>query len=380
MIYRQKAIIRAALVAITLGLATISGAAAPIASAQGKAESGDNLTQTQVVPGSYFGSGSNVQLTNTVEGDAYVVGQTVTISGTVTGDVLVAAQTVTINGTIEGNARILAQTVTITGPVKGSVSVAAQTLTVGETAKIGRDLAFATQTTTIRGSVGRDIQAAVQSFTLSGSVGRDVSYMSDTDVVRGGATIGGTTTRTPTPAPAAPTTEQIIGARIASFLYTILALGLAMLLAGLLIPRQLASSLTRAYPRPWKAILVGLIVLAVAPLILLALTITVIGLPVAIFGGLLLILMMLFSSVYTSLYIGRFIHRGNQSSLVQGLTGALIYGILLTIPVINFFASLFGLLFGTGLAALSLYYKFRAPRRAVPAPVTSDGTTAKPTK
>ena len=375
---RHTRIIGAVLAIATLGLVAVGTAFPPSAHARGKVESGDTITQSQVVHGSYFGSGSNVQLTNTVEGDAYIVGQNVTISGTVTGDLLVAAQTVTVNGTIEGNAHILAQTVTVTGPIKGSLSTTAQTLTLNESAKVGQDVAFATQTAILRGSVGRDIQAFVQSFTLSGSVGRDVDYMSDTDVVRGGATIGGVATRTPIPAQATPTTEQIISARIASFLYTILALGFAMLLAGLLIPRQLVSALARAYPRPWKAVLVGLVILAVAPLALLLLAITIIGLPVALFGGLLLAIVALFSSVFTSLYIGRFVHRGEQSTLVQGLTGALVYGILLTIPVINFFASLFGVLFGTGIASLAIYHVFHKPARHTPTPVTE--TAAKVTK
>lgn len=356
MIRQIKPILRATLVALAIGTATLGSSylIAPTALAESKAASGEVLTQSEPVKGAYFGGGSTVQLTSDVDGDAYIAGQTVTISGNITGDILVAGQTVVVSGKITGDARIIAQNVTVSSPITGTLSIAAQSVTITDTATIGKDVALAVQTATINGKIARDVQAAVGVLTVNGTIGRNLSYMSDTEAVRDGASIGGSVNRTDVPTDTQPTAAEMIGARLASFLYTILALGFAMLLLGLLVPSRLAAIVAAAFPKPWQALLAGLIFLAVTPPVLFFLALSVIGIPVAITGALIYLLVIMLSPIVASLYIGRLLYKDEQSVLIQGLTGVLVYGMLLSLPIVNAITMLFGTLLGSGALALSL--------------------------
>lgn len=351
---RGKRIVVAAIAAVLLGVVSVVGAGAltATANAQSVHKNGDVVTQTEKVDGSFFAAGSTIQVTDTVSGDVYIGGQTVTVSGDVSGDVLVAGQNVTISGDVAGSVRVMAQTVTISGEVGGSVSALAQTFTLASGATVKNDLAFAGQSVTIDGAVGRDVTGAVERFHIGGSVGRDIFYTSDVTLTKNqAATIGGEVHYT---VAEQYTPEQDFGTKASGWLYGIVALVFATLLVALIAPRWLRTATERAYPAPWKAMLAGFLGFVFVPFAIIVLFITIVGIPVAIALIAAYLLLIGFGYVFAAYYLGRLVFRNTQNTALQAIVGAIIYSVLLLIPVIGFIAGLIGGLIGFGSVALDI--------------------------
>jgi len=307
--------------------------------------------------GPQFRTGAAVDVSGKVDGDVYASGATVTISGEVTGDVIAAAQTITITGTVDGNVRLAAQTISITGTVTDSGTVFAQGLDVAATGSFGRDVVGAMQRATVNGEIGRDVVLSVSELTIQGSVGGNVTYFSDTEAGIDAGAVDGEVDRiepprTPTiqPSPAVTFLGWLLG-----LLYSLVALSLITLLAGLLFPRWLQRVTDHLFPTPWKALLVGLVASIAVPVALVFVLVTIVGAPLALTGLLVWIVLTLASFLYASFYIGRLLFRGNQPAVVKALVGGVILIVALQIPWLNVVVWLAMVFFGLGAQLLEFW-------------------------
>lgn len=331
------------MVLLTLGLASQVGAQASI-------QAEESINQSEPVKGSFLGAGSTVQVTDDVDGDVYVTGQTVNIIGKISGDVLVLGQNVTVSGEVEGDVRVVAMSAIITGTVGGSLSGAIQNLSITNSASIGSDTVFAAQSAIIDGDVGRDVLATVEKLSVSGTIGRDISYISDQEVnLSANATVDGEVSRTVIEAAESENQSSVFS----SLLFTILSIGFAVLIASIIMPRWMNHATDAAFPQPWKVMLAGLITIII-PILAILLMFSFIGIFTAFILLLAYGLLLALGVVMVSYYIGRLIFRNQQSLLVQSLVGALVFSILLFIPVVGILAWIFGGLIGTGIIALDL--------------------------
>ena len=315
---------------------TISGSTVD---AKGHFVSDNTVKQSEAVSGSFFGAGGTVHVSNEIDGDVYVAGQSVTITGDVKGDVLAAGQNVTISGTIDGSVRVFAQSVTVTGEVKGSLSVATQALVVGKSAIIERDASFAGQVATIEGQIGRDINAAVESLHISGSVGRDIIYMSEKELERSsGSVVSGSIEQI------APPKESKHDDSVA-----------AMIWSKLFFASYVLFAVVIGKPKPWKAMFAGFVVAAAVPVAVVILLTTLVGAPVAIALLLAYLTLIAIGVVFTSCYLGGLILRDKTNLIFRSFVGALVYVVLLSIPLLGFFVAMLGSFIGTGAVVLDIY-------------------------
>lgn len=324
--------------------------------------SGDNVSQTESLDGALFGAGDTVRVVGDVNGDVFVAGQNVTISGAVNGDVIVAGQNVTISGVVDGDVRVFAQSLTVVGEVKGSLTSAAQTLTIVESAKIARDVSFAAQLATVDGEIGRDLNAAVEVLYLSGSIGRNVLYTSGKELQRSAdASVGGSielVSPSRSSTIARSNSEAIVFLMVSA--YNLLAILFGVILFSLIFGRWIRSAENQAQPRPWGVMLAGFVVAAAVPLVSAMLMLTIIGIPAALVLILAYIVLSFVGVVFVSHYIGGLVMKDKGHILVRGGVGAVIYSLILSIPVLGFIAWIVGSLIGNGIVIMDIYQRLQA--------------------
>jgi cytoskeletal protein CcmA (bactofilin family) len=336
-----------------------------------------NLDDSAPVYQTIFAAGENININNDVYGDIFCGGQTVTISGTVHGDIICAGQNVHVSGKVYGDVRLAGQTVNLSGAVSGNASIAGQNFTLESSGSIGGDASVATSTTTIYGTISRDLALGGDASTVDGTVGRDlrgnlshltlgsnaqvkrnVDYTSTNQITQStGSTVGGVVTQhQPTQsATSMPNNGSLLKFGVLWFGYWALAFLFAALIAVWLFPRLVQSVVSKATPRPWKALLVGIVSHICLPIVIILLGVTIIGLPVAFILVLLWMVIILSSTVFFAYYIGRLLLRNSHSKTLIALLGSLVFVSLWFIPFIGIFAWIVGQVTGTGMILLELF-------------------------
>lgn len=335
-------------------------------------KAGDNvgLAAGEIVDSALFAAGNNVNIAGTVNGDVYCAGETVNISGTVNGDVMCAGQTITISGTVNGNARLAGQTVNLSGTIADSATIGGQSVTIDTTGIIGRDLLGGSNAISINGKVSRDVTMGAQNLTINGTVGRDINGAVDvlnvgsTGVVLGsvdytsknelsvatGGKVAGVVTRTEPKADQKydMRPEAVVGMAIGSAFYVFIATIVFALALALMFPKILENAAVLTKKSPGKTILHGLVAWIVAPVVILILLMTVVGIPVALFALFAWTIIMMVSSSFSGYILGKLILNKSKSPILIMLVGASIIAVAMMIPFLNFFVFIVAGMFGTG--------------------------------
>ena len=208
-------------------------------------------------------------------------GGTVVVRGTVRGDVEVYAASVVVaeSGVVEGSLRAYAGSLRVEGVVEGNTIAYAGSVSLGERGRIDGSLGAAAGEVTVAGTVGGDVTAGAALLTLAptASVANDVNYDGRLDRAAG-ATVGGEVLAVDDLGlgPSVPALPPG-----ALFLYGVL----SNLLVGAILlfatGEFTVSVAENAVLETVASLRAGLLSLVVAPLAVLVLAVTVVGLPVA---------------------------------------------------------------------------------------------------
>ena len=264
-------------------------------------------------------------------------GGSIVVYGTVAGDLDAYAGTVTIapGGRVTGSVQAYAGSVRIEGTVDGRVVAYAGSVRQTTNATVGGTLGAVAGDATVAGTVRGDVAAATSSLRLAPTarVSGDVTYDGRLDAAPG-ATVGGETRSSedldlgPAPPALPPGTLVVYGV-------------LTNLLVGYLLVRGLGgfsvavvetAALDTLPSLGW-----GLAAVVATPLVLLALVLTVVGIPVAV-----AVLLALPAAGWVGTVYGRFAVGAYLLSLVgrdepiQGLVvGVVLVGLLGAVPVVG---------------------------------------------
>lgn len=326
----------------------------------------------ETVQGSLAVSGTAVMVEGTVNGDIYCAGKSVDISGTVNGDVLCAAQTFRISGNVTGSVRSVSQTLMLGGRIGRNVTVAAQTLT--ESGSVDGEFMGAGQDVVLSGNIGQDVHIMADSTAISGEIGGNTSISANSLDLKDTAHITGnldyTSSRPVAKSKDASVSGQIIqhqvqpsepaprqrgptgngwGRRIASLVLAFAA-GLILLLIG---RSRSAAALDRMVNEPLLSMGTGLVILFLAPFIIILLTVTLIGIPLAVLAGLLFALAVSVSRVLACLAVGkmavsRYWKQYTDDVVVITGMGTLIVYLFLWVPVAGWVLTVFSTIWGLG--------------------------------
>ncbi|SEQ77442.1 bactofilin family protein [Natrinema salaciae] len=280
---------------------------------------------------SAVGGDVRIERTGEVGGNLEAAGGSVTIAGTVAGDVDVGAGsfTVTEAGTVGGTVTAGAGTVTIDGTLEGNAEIGAETIRLGETASIAGDLRY-------DGNLEGNTDAVAGDVQEDASLGVDV----------------------------APTIQPV-----ASWLFAVYALAVNLLLGAALLalfPRFSDGVADRVASGPLRSGLVGLGVFVGIPVLLVALAITVVGIPLSLIGGFVFALLLWVGIIYgrfaVAAWLLSLVGLGNRwLALVVGLVAGAALS-LLPVPIVGEAIDLLVLLLGLGALVRGLFGHWRAAR------------------
>ncbi len=351
--------------------------AAPFAAhAEGNMRSGNTATvaKDETIDASAYLAGANITVAGTVRGDVYCAGQNINISGTIEGDLICAGQSITVTGKIMGSARIVGQTINLDGPVTHSLTAMGQNLIVTANAVINDDATVYGSTVQIDGKVGRDLVGGGQNVTVSGNVDRNANVTSDKPVLTNGGRVGGNlqytsrnqveVTKGATVAGKTERHEPQQGnsqqsdqngwvARMWGVGYWLLAfLLMGLVLAGL-APRTYKTAYRHMIKQGGWALLAGLMALVLTPIVAVALAITVIGIPLGVAFGMLWIVALAFSFVYSGYSFGAWIADQASWKLKWPMATSLVLGLVLLalvmmIPIVGGLVTFLALVWGLG--------------------------------
>jgi hypothetical protein len=344
------------------------------------------------------------------EGTLIVSCESLEIDGSVVGDVLAFCERVVIRGEVDGTAIVLGRELEVSGQVAGglvgageqvrvegsvgrSAYLAAERVSVGPRARVARDAFLAGERVHVEGEVGRDLVAGGERIELEGEVGRDLETWSEGVGVRSGARLGGDL-RVHLPERealeidagavigGATDFEVLEGHRHTMWaryrdgrFYTWLALGFAAsFLIGMvlhaLFPGLFTGRLTTGRDF-FVSLGVGFAVLVLAPVALLLLALTVVGIPAALIGLAAWGITLYLGAIMVAALIGRSLVRprgeGARDFGMALLVGLAVVALAKSLPFVGRPAGWVIALVGVGLLALqahAAWQRSRAPARA----------------
>ncbi|MFH1170976.1 MAG: polymer-forming cytoskeletal protein [bacterium] len=336
------------------------------------------LPAGDVINDNFVRVGKNVEINGTVHGDLIVAGQSVTVNGAITGDILAAAQTIRIEGPVSGNIRVAGAEVTVNGAVGKNATIFAETIRLGDKAAIEWSLQAFGSTIDLGGQVAGNANFYGTSATVRGTIegnarfllgregtlrlaptaviGKDVEYRTNRDaIIDAGALVTGTTHKT-LPAPQ--------DTRVRSFLASLVSIWRLVSIFGLLVvglillslfPKTSARIAERMQQRPWQSIGWGLVILIVAPIVALILLFTVIGIPLALLGVALYVMLLYLAKVFVGFSLGLILFRALRKEkpapvLWSFIVGTVLFTILTILPYIGWLIEFVGILWAAGAA------------------------------
>ncbi|RQG90157.1 polymer-forming cytoskeletal protein [Natrarchaeobius halalkaliphilus] len=288
---------------------------------------------------------------------------TVVVEGTVTGDVSAAAGDIRIHGDVGGDVEAAGGSVTIAGTVDGDVQAASGSLEITDGATVGGDLSAGAGSATVDGVVDGDVAIGADTIRLGdeAAIAGDLRYGGDL-VGNTGAVAGDIRHDSSLGGEFAPTLDPIV-----SWVFSLYVLALNLLIGAALLalfPRFSAGVSASVATDPVRTGLVGLGVLVGVPILLIALAITVVGIPLSFVGGFAFAL-----AIWIAIIYGRFavaawllsaVGVGNRwIALVVGLVAG---AAVVQIPYLGTPINLIVLLLGLGALARGVYGHRRALR------------------
>ncbi|WP_415378553.1 bactofilin family protein [Halosimplex sp. TS25] len=302
----------------------------------------------------------------TIDEDLQAFGGTVVVRGTVEGDLQAFGGSVLVAGTVEGDVEATAGTVRIGGTVGGDVSAAGGSLTVGEDARINGTLEAGAGNIVLSGTVLGDARLGADTITLGENARIAGDFVYDGDVTGlDRATIDGTITQ-----------RDDLGVgpggdfAIPGVFFTIYGMAVAVLFGAVLLlvfPGLSGDVAERATADPLRTGGIGLLTLVTVPVVLVALAITIVGIPLALAGTLAFALLAWVGTIYGRFVLGSWLLSlaDVENRWAALLLGVFVVALLRLIPVVDPLVRLavFLLGFGALVAVLADGYRDRRGRR-----------------
>lgn len=322
--------------------------------------------------------GETVEITGDVTGDLIAVGRRVVISGHVGGQVFTAAKSVTITGEVDGSVLgVASDTVRIASNRIGrNVYAAGSTIELSDDARVASNAVVAGERVQIAGFVGRDLFGAGQDINVSGSIGGALNAYAEHIALLAPARVAGNVTahvehaNDLTVSPSAVIGGEIETAIMKSherneyltlefYAFQLVRFAAAFFAGAILL--ALVPSMRRISIDSASSALVaggvGLVTLVAVPIIAVLVAVTVVGLPIGLFGLMLWVVGVYLAKVVVAYFVGaRLLEAADNPrhyTLMLALGLALVI-VLINVPFIGGVFSFALEILGLGLLVLFL--------------------------
>jgi hypothetical protein len=340
----------------------------------------------QVIDDDLFAAGSKVVIDGTVNGDVFAFAGEVVVRGRINGELFAFAGTVSTSDTIRGPARIFAGNIKQSGHIAGNYTVfGGKVRMIGS---LGRDAAIRCGQADISGAVGRDLDLEAKQASVSGAVGNDASLRARS-LTLGKLAVGRdlvykTPARFDLPADvvargktaweelpvAKPHASKSARRGIGLFLRWIWFLG-ALVVGLILIAVSRKQSLIISETiktKFWQSLGFGALWLTLLPIAAIIAGLTLVGLPLAVFGLFAYCAVLYLGAVFFGLLLGRMtlalFKKPDASPYLAFVIGITILFVLTLLPFLGIAVRLFVAVAGGGAAVLSRFAFLKELRAA----------------
>lgn len=378
---------RTFLAALVFILLPVSVSAAPPLASFSAARS--ILSVASSSPGNAYLAGASVVITAPVAGDLSATGGSIVVAAPVQGDELLIAGSINSRARVNGDFRAFGWSTNIEEPVYGDLIASGYSVYDGGRAS-GSVFIVAANTTLANGASG-PVTIYGNNISLAGDFAGNVTLIASGRVTLATSTTiagklsyeapeeatipesvavsGGVEYTNASYLPDAGTSRALAFMSIGLFLFVRIlgALILAGLLAGL-FPRLSAAVVDRAYTKHSRSIMLttmlGFAIFVAAPVLLIFLSLTFVGLGLALLSLILYALIVLLSVVYAGILLGSVFarHFAHRDTILwhDGVLGMFVLSLTTLVPVVGFFVALFLTLFSAG-ALLQIFFHFAFP-------------------
>jgi len=342
-------------------------------------KAGDSIyvPKEEIVSGNFYAAGNTITIDGNISGDLIAVAQTVNVNGNVEGDIIVAAQNITVNGEVDGNIRVAGTSITLNGPVARNVNAFGENIVLGNSSQIGWDIFAVGNSLESRGNIAGGLAGSFGHTLVSGKVGKDINikmFKNGSDgilIVSPEATVGSGIIYTAKNSAQISEKATVTGGveqktpqtketnNFAMWLwpeiyaiFCALVVGLVLVFLGKNITPKI---LKRIDDKPFRALLQGLLLMFILPIIAFLLLFTLIGIPLALIISAWWLIAIYVARIFTAILIGQIIlkhlikNKKNDPKLIWCLIlGVIICWLLFAIPYVGWIFCLLAIWFGLG--------------------------------
>lgn len=323
-----------------------------------------------------FEAGEDVTITEDVLGDLYVAGGTVTIRAKVYGDLLVAGGTVLIQAPVEQDIRAGGGTVQIEDHVGGNVTVGGGTVKFTEGSTVDGSVVAGGGEVHFHGSIGGHVFVGGETVMIDGPIlGHVNGGASDLEVAGNAHVLGDLAVKVGNDFSVSESAivegrrdirivedneradhrqnsgwfENRASMMIWGMLSTLL--GGALLIK--LFSKPMATIAKTILTSPWSTLGWGAVILFLAPIVIILVMVTMIGLPLGFLLLMLYIIAIIVSSWITSFAVGRKLAETSKleqlkNPYAQLAAGIVVLAFLKVLPFVGWLVGCVSLLFGLG--------------------------------
>lgn len=329
---------------------------------------GVQAVSDQVVPvvtGPLFVADDVVLVSEDVSGAVFAAGSSVTVSGNVTQDVVAAGGTIRITGQVDQDVYAAGGSVFIDGVVKGNVIVAGGEVHLGPQAQVDGAMISAGERLGFGGQIRGPLYAGGRTIQLNGEVGQDAKIGAEQLTLGPAAMVGGNlsgelvqwsgvetasiagSTNLHKVEPREQKKEMAWGGRVAKNFFRFAWRSFAIGFALFFVPQLLNEGVALFQKESTQVFLAGVVVVFGLPFGLVALTLTVVGVPLAFLAILAYLILLLLAWMIPSFWVGKRL-LPDQNEYVQAILGVAVIVVLSMIPVVGALFQLVLAAFGVG--------------------------------
>jgi len=327
-----------------------------------------SVAEDQSVAGDLYAAAGTINISGVIDEEALLLGGQVTLNGTIKDNAFIVGGNVDIHGTVGDDLRIVGGEVTIAESVAGDVAIFGGSVNILSSASIAGDLLIYGSNVVVSGSVGGDILGTIGSLRVDSYVGGDIDVRVTNLVLGDKANLAGSVTYR-----SLNTLERSLNATVSGdivrndpvialpknkefgFLIPSLMVLFSILTWYLVSKKTLNKVVNKGLVRSPKPVLIGFVVLFLAPIAALILMLSMIGTVVGLAILFSYLLVLTLATIVMPALLGQmlmlaFTKTGGRVTLLSILIGVLVMAILSQLPVIGP-VFIFGLLM-VGIGAL----------------------------
>jgi hypothetical protein len=318
----------------------------------------------ETIDDTLLAAGNTVRVDGVINGDLMACGRNVEVRGTIKGDLITCSQRTEVSGTVEGNIYTFSNTLDLAGQLGHSIYGVLQFFHLDDRGQVGQGVVVAAGDVSLEGVVKRGVTMIVSgSSDVSGSIGRDLTVMVGGS--RGGLTLTNTARIGGNLRARVPQLNDVHiadGAAIAGkrdiqlevkeshfkrprfYVHQALWLAGAMLVGwlGLVLFPGFFQATTQLVRSGGRSLGLGIGVLAGAPVAMVIMAITLVGLPLSFMLLALYLTAIYLAKIWVGAFLGQVILRPSAATTGDWMLGLLVGLVILT--VVGFIPYLGGLI------------------------------------